>query len=216
MPVNKLQRFAEVAEMDRVLEHTDPCRSNGRWQKDIFQNSNPLVLELGCGKAQTTTSLAERHPSKNFVGIDIKGSRIWKGAKRADKNELGNVRFLRTQIEQLDTYFDEDEVTEIWITFPDPWPRTRDRSKRLTSPRFLHMYKQILHPDGTVHFKTDDDSLFKYSLKTIPDHGGTITKIYEDLYDIEKSEPTLTIQTSFEKKHLAKGKTIKYCAFNWE
>ncbi|HLR76413.1 MAG TPA: tRNA (guanosine(46)-N7)-methyltransferase TrmB [Balneolaceae bacterium] len=216
MPVNKLQRFAEIEQMDRVLEYTDyfeneRAKPKGKWNRDIFKNKNPITLELGCGKARTTTSLAKDYPERNFVGIDIKGARIWKGAKRADKEGLANVRFLRTYIGNLDEYFAENEVAEIWITFPDPWPRSGDRSKRLTSPRFLSIYKKILKPEAVIHFKTDNDDLFEYTLKTAAANNGKILTRCADIYQKRVKDVTgLEVQTSFEKKHLERKKTIKY------
>lgn len=217
MPVNKLQRFAEIKQMDRVLEYTDfkenkSEKPKGKWKAGLFENDNPITLELGCGKALTTTSLAAYYPERNFVGIDLKGSRLWKGAKRADAKGLSNVRFLRLHIQELAEYFEVNEVSEIWITFPDPWPRTRDRDKRLTSPPFLEMYKQILEPGGVIHFKTDNNALFEYTLKTFAAMGSGLLTRYDDIHQSNvMGEPGLQVQTTFEKKHLAGKKTIKYC-----
>lgn len=220
MTVNKLQRFAENEKMDHVLEHTDfrdgSPKPKGRWQEDIFENTHPITLELGCGKANMATSLAGLHPEQNYVGIDIKGARIWKGAKRVEKEELSNVRFLRIYIEDLAEYFAEDEVSGIWLTYPDPWSRRGDRKKRLTSPRFLKMYQTILKPDGIVRFKTDDDNLFEYTLATVSSFGGHILNEMDNLYDEGTDENNQNkIKTDFEKKHLAKGKLIKYCEFSF-
>ncbi len=218
MPVKKLQRFAEVKKMGHVFEHTDFQQNErekpkGRWHSEIFGNSNPIILELGCGKGTITTSLAGLHPEQNYIGIDIKGARLWKGAKRAERKELGNVRFLRMYVEHLTEYFAPEEADVIWITFPDPWPRTGDSNKRLTSPRFLKMYRQILQPQGILRFKTDDDDLFEYTLKSVSTFGGKILNLYDDLHEASDVENELKIQTSFEEKHLDKGKTIKYCRF---
>ncbi len=218
MPVNKLQRFAEIRQMDHVLEHIDfqskkAEKPKGNWNKEIFGNANPVTLELGCGKGNLTTSLAALYSEKNFIGIDIKGARLWKGAKRATAEHLKNVRFLRIYVEYLTEYFATNEADEIWITFPDPYPRPSDRNKRLTSPRFLEMYGQILKPRGFIHFKTDDSNLFQYTVKTIAESGGKVLKSIEDLYDEKVENPHLAIQTAFEKKHLANQKTIKYCKF---
>lgn len=219
MPVNKLQRFAEIEKMNHVFEYTDYQneereKPKSRWHSEIFRNKNPLVLELGCGKALATTTLAGLHPEKNFIGVDIKGARIWKGAKRAIRKGLNNVRFLRIYIEHLDEYFATDEVAEIWLTFPDPYPRAGDRDKRLTSPRFLKMYKLILKKKGLIHFKTDDDDLYNYTLQTVPSFGGAILSQICDLHEEGREDDAkLTIKTSFEKKHLANQKAIKYCMF---
>lgn len=220
MTVNKLQRFAENEEMDHVLEHPDfedaSQKPKDRWQEHVFENKNPLTIELGCGKGNLTTSLASLHANQNYIGIDIKGARLWKGAKRVEKEDLGNARFLRIQIEQLTAYFGEDEVADIWITFPDPWPRQRDRKKRLTSPRFLKMYQKVLKPKGSVHLKTDNDDLFEYTLQAISSFNGTILQKVAPLYkkELRTNREELKIQTDFEKKHLAKGKTIKYGKFS--
>ncbi len=216
MPVNKLQRFAEIQESDHVFEYTDYQpeglqKPRGRWNKKIFRNENPVTLELGCGKGAYTTTLAQLHPERNYIGIDIKGARLWKGAMRAENKKLDNVRFLRIYIDHLLEYFAADEISEIWITFPDPYPRAGDRNKRLTSPQFLEMYQKILQPQGFIHFKTDDASLFEYTLRSIESFGGTVLKHYNDVYRQDRGETALSIQTSFEKKHLANGRAIKYC-----
>lgn len=217
--VNKLQRFEEIAKMNHVFEYTDYQKEGikkpkGCWKSDVFKNDNPIILELGCGKAITTTALAKHQPRKNYVGIDIKGARIWKGAKRVERDDLNNAHFLRIFIEHLDEYFATNEVDKIWITFPDPYPRAGDRNKRLTSPRFLKMYRQILKTEGAIHLKTDSVPLFDYTLKTVSAFGGQILNQTKNLYTAEDYVPQeLAIQTSFEKKHLAKQKTIKYCSF---
>ncbi len=219
MPVNKLQRFTQIKEMNHVFEYTDYRteeikKPKGRWHEEIFGNTNPITLELGCGKGTYTTSLAGLHPDNNYIGIDIKGARLWKGAKRATAEQLNNVRFLRIYIESLTEYFADDEVSELWITFPGPYPRAGDRDKRLTSPRFLRMYRRILQPQGVVHFKTDDDDLLKYTLQTIKATGGKILKCVKDIYAEEIDDDlVLKIQTDFEKRHLEEDKTIKYCKF---
>lgn len=220
MPVNKLQRFEEISNMDHVFEYTDyqvegRHKPKGSWNTDIFGNSNPIALELGCGKATTTTSLASMEPDCNFIGIDIKGARIWKGAKRSQREKLDNVRFLRMFIEHLDEYFAPNEVSAIWITFPDPYPRAGDRDKRLTSPRFLKMYKQILKPGSHIYFKTDDKNLYDYTVKTVRSFGGNILTQTENLHQTESDiKRKITIKTSFERKHLANQKTIKYGKFS--
>jgi tRNA (guanine-N7-)-methyltransferase len=219
MTVNKLERFEDIAEFNHVLEHTDYQENDrpkpqGRWNTDIFGNSNPITLELACGKGDYTLELARRNPDRNYVGIDIKGARIWKGAKQALAEDLENVRFMRMFIDHLDEYFGAEEVDEIWITFADPYSTAGDRSKRLTAPKFLQMYKKIVRPGGLIHFKTDDTPFFKYTCRRVSEAGGSIIKKVDDIYSQEPDNETLTIKTAFEKKHLQKEKTISYCAFS--
>jgi len=216
--VNKLQRFAEIKAFDHVFEYTEfqseqAKKPKGRWKRDIFKNKNPITLELACGKGTYTTELARLHPNKNFVGVDIKGARLWKGAKRAKKQQLDNVRFLRMYIDHLEEYFAPEEIAEIWITFPDPYPRKGDAKKRLTSPKFLKKYQQVLAKDGTIHFKTDDSAFFEYTCQTIYKSGGHFLKRVEHIYRDCPDDPILTVKTDFEKKHLKNNKTISYCSF---
>lgn len=218
MTVNKLERFAQIADFDHVLEYTDFQQSdkekpNGRWS-DIFGNANPLTLELGCGTGAYTLGLARRNPKRNYVGVDIKGARMWKGAKIAIGEGLDNIRFLRIFIDHVDEYFDEDEVDEIWITFSDPYSRAGDRNRRLTAPRFLKMYRYILKPEHPIHFKTDDSAFFKYSCRSVKKSGGRIIKKVEDIYAQRPKDELLTIKTDYEKKHLKKGKSISYFKFS--
>ena len=218
MTVNKLQRFEEVAEFDHVLEHTDfqdadEIKPKGIWKLDIFGNEHPIILELACGTGAYTLELARRNPHQNYIGIDIKGARIWKGAKNAKAEDLGNVRFMRMFIDHLDEYFDRGEVDEIWITFADPFSRAGDRKKRLTSPRFLKQYQQILEAGQPVHFKTDDTPFFDYTCRKVEQQGGTVVKKVEDIYSDSPKDDILTIKTTYEKKHLRAGKKISYCKF---
>lgn len=218
MGKGKLQRFAEIDRFDNVFEVTDfregkHRKPKGRWHKDIFQNKNPIVLELACGKGAYTLELARRNPEINFVGVDIKGARIWKGAKIARQEQLENVRFLRIYIDHLQEYFAEDEVQEIWITFPDPYPKGSDRSKRLSSEKFLKQYQKVLRENGIVHLKTDSSVLYDFSKRSIRNFEGTII---EDKYDVHaggETEPPLDIRTDFEQKHLQHGRSIKYLKF---
>lgn len=218
MGTNKLQRFEEIGKFQNVFELTDfqdesLKKPKGRWHEDIFENSNPIILELACGKGSYTLELARRHPHKNFVGIDIKGARIWKGAKRAIAEELDNLRFLRIYIDHLDEYFAPKEVSDIWITFPDPYLKSSDRSKRLTSPKFLEIYKKVLKSDGIIRLKTDSDDLFAYTRKVV-DQKCKVNEIVENIYEERPEDEVLTIKTDFEKKHLEAGKTIKYISFS--
>lgn len=218
MTVNKLERFAQVAEFNHVLEHTDfqnndTAKPKGRWKGDIFANDNPITLELACGTGAYTLELARRNPDINYIGIDIKGARIWKGAKQAKTENLSNVRFLRMFIDHLDEYFAEDEVDEIWITFADPFSRAGDRNNRLTSPKFLRLYKQILPAEGVIHFKTDDTNFYDYTCRSVKKFGGSILEKVNDIYENRRDDELITIKTVFEKKHLQNKKTISYCKF---
>lgn len=219
MAKTKLQRFADIDEFENVLELTDfqdegRAKPKGKWHREIFQNDNPITLELACGKGDYTVGLARRHPSKNYIGIDIKGSRLWKGARKAKEEELSNVRFLRIYIDHLDEYFEEGEIAEIWITFPDPYLRGGNRSKRLTSDKFLSMYRKLVRESGPIHLKTDSADLFNFSKNAVERHDGRILDEVENVYIEREEDDILTIKTDFEKKHLQKGKTIKYLKFS--
>lgn len=219
---NKLQRFAELARMDHVFENQgfdDPhvldaagarLELRGNWHR-IFGNDHPLILELACGKGEYTVALARAHPEHNYIGVDIKGARIWKGATIAGAEQLANVRFLRTRIEMIDHFFEAGEVSEIWITFPDPFLRDSKSNRRLTSEPFLQRYRRILRPGALLHLKTDDDTLFDFSLETL---GRQPDFVFEernfDCYGGKHPDPEQTLLTYYEKQHLANGRTIKY------
>ncbi len=183
----------------------------GQWGKEYFHNDNPIVLELGCGKGEYAVGLAQKFPDKNFIGIDIKGARMWTGARRAEETGLKNVAFLRTNIELLPHFFGADEVSEIWITFPDP--QMKKERKRLTSTRFLELYREVLIPNGTIHLKTDSPFLYTYThlltglnkLETIVDT--------DDLYHSDIVTDILEIRTFYEQQWLDRGLTIKYISF---
>lgn len=216
---NKLERFADITSFVNVTEFTDfqkpsAVKPKGKWKSEIFKNKNPVILELACGKGEYTLALSERYPQKNFIGIDIKGARIWKGAKKALDRQRSNVHFLRIYIDHLDEYFVPGEVDDIWITFPDPYPRGSDRNKRLTSPKFLNIYRNLLHPGGTVRLKTDNDELFRYTHRVAERTGCNIMEMVENIYGERPDDPLLTLKTYFEKKHLKKGKTISYIRFS--
>ncbi|TYP92749.1 tRNA (guanine-N7-)-methyltransferase [Fodinibius salinus] len=219
MGVNKKQRFEEVASFDHVSELTDfqdekSEKPRGRWNKDIFGNSNPNIVELACGKGTYTLELARRNPQKNYIGIDIKGARIWKGATCARDKQLENVHFLRIYIDHLHEYFGPAEIDDLWITFPDPYPKGSDRNKRLTSPKFLRIYQKVLHPEGKVRLKTDSDKLFSFTQQVITDTSCEQIDIVEDIYRQKSNNKLLTIQTDYEKEHLAKGRTISFISFS--
>jgi tRNA (guanine-N7-)-methyltransferase len=217
MTLNKLERFEENTELENVLEHTDYQDSTlekpkGHWNH-IFGNDHHIALGLACGTGLFMLELARRNPDYNYIGIDIKGARIWKGAKQAKEEKLGNVRFLRIFIEDLNEYFAPDEVHEIWITFADPYPRAKNRGKRLTSATFLKIYTDILQPGGLIHYKTDDTDFFNYTCRSVQKFGGSIIQKVDDIYRDQPQNNLLTIKTVYEKKHLKQGKSISYCAF---
>lgn len=223
MPKNKLKKFAENYQMPHVIQPTfeevfnkDYVLKN-KWNQEEFKRMSPLILELGCGKGEYTVGLAENFPDKNFIGIDIKGARIWYGAKASLEKGLKNVRFLRTRIDFLKSFFARNEVDEIWLTFPDP-QKEKER-KRLTYDRFLMMYKEILKPGGKIHLKTDSDLLYEYTLNQIEKTGMRIYHNTPDLYaDNQNSQLPVylkSIQTHYEKMFLKENKTIKYLCFGW-
>jgi tRNA (guanine-N7-)-methyltransferase len=223
---NKLQKFAELLTFPNVYENFNPKQPGlvgengipvelkGKWAEQHFGNTKPITLELACGKGDYTLGLARSYPDRNFIGVDIKGARIWKGAGIALKEELNNVAFLRTRIEQIALFFEPDEVAEIWITFPDPFLNEKKAKRRLSSPRFIKEYRKILQKGGLVHLKTDDPTLYEYSLETIQeDTENTILYHNNDIYAGELFIPELEIKTFYEKMHLSVGKKIKYIQF---
>lgn len=217
MGKNKLKKFAEIESFDCVLQYprerilSEGFPYKGNWRKNIFDNPGPLVLELGCGKGEYTVGLAKSYPEKNFIGIDIKGARIWKGAKEVEETALSNARFLRTEIENLHYIFGEEEVDEIWITFPDP--QMQKPRKRLTSTKFLEQYRVFLKPDGVMHLKTDSPFLYEYTKRLIEKNGLEVIDITSDLYGSGKADPVSSIKTFYESQWLSRGKSIKLISF---
>lgn len=209
---SKLERFLELRAFPNAFEK-EARILKGRWSFEYFQNDHPLILELACGKGEYTLNLARRYPEINFIGIDIKGARLWKGAKTALEEGLKNVAFIRDYIENLTEYFARNEVDEIWITFPEPHPKKSKADKRLTSPRFLALYCQILKPEGMVHLKTDDPGLYEYTLETLKSGYGKILTAIPDLYNGQPLNDLLTIKTTYEQLHLEAGKKIRYLRF---
>ncbi len=223
---NKLQKFSEILSYPNVLENyeyndiklvgKDGKEVNllGVWAANQFKNNLPITLELACGRGEYTLALAERYNKRNFIGMDIKGARIWRGAKNALDQGLSNVAFLRSRIEQVEHFFGNEEVDEIWITFPDPFLREVKANRRLTSPPFLARYRKILKKGGIIHLKTDNTMLFEYTLDVLKNEKGIKILVQnDDIYDGELPHPDLDIKTYYEKKHLANHLTIKYVAF---
>lgn len=223
---NKLQKFAEVLSFPNVFENFDannpglagengvPVDLKGKWREAHFKNDHPVTLELACGKGDYAIGLAQRFPERNFIGVDIKGARIWRGAKTALESGLKNVAFLRTRIEQISLFFEKNEVDEIWITFPDPFLRKGKENRRLTSPNFLKQYPNFLKKEGLIHLKTDDPTLYEFTLEVLAAQDN-FTLLYhdDDIYAKPLPMPELEIKTFYEKQHLAAGKTIKYIRF---
>lgn len=216
MGKDKLKRFAEVATFRNVIQLDAGLPYKNKWAEDFFKNNHPVVLELACGKGEYTVNLAKLFPLKNFIGIDYKGNRIWRGAKDALEEGVTNVGFLRIQIETLLDYFADGEVDEIWITFPDPQPQLSREKKRLTSPRFLDKYKRLLRPGGFVNLKTDNDGLHAYTVDKIAELELKLHSKTEDLYHSEYADDVLSIKTYYEKKYLKDNKNINYLKFSFQ
>ena len=222
MGKNKIARFAENKLLPNVIQPTREealggFQLKGNWREKVFRNNNPIVLELGCGKGEYTVGMAKAFPDKNFIGVDIKGARFWFGAKEAIENNLNNAAFLRTQIELIDCFFAENEVDEIWITFPDPQIKLRRGKHRLTHPDFLDRYKKIIKPDGLIHLKTDSEFLHGYTLGILQGFGHEILTAHHDIYGAPEYIPDTLylreIKTYYEGLFSAKGKTITYIKF---
>ena len=217
---NKLKRFRENEGFSNVVQ---PSREEltggdyplkGNWNKEFFKNEQPIVLELGCGKGEYSVALAKANPQKNFIGIDIKGARFWRGAKTALEESLDNVGFVRTQIELIDRLFAEGEVDEIWITFPDPQIKYKRTKHRLTNTEFLQKYKKILKKDGVVNLKTDSEFMHGYTLGLLHGEGHEVLHANHDVYKNTYSPKEVTgIQTFYEKQYLEQGKPITYIQF---
>lgn len=216
MGKDKLKRFTEISAFENVLQLTEGHGLKGKWLTDYFKNNDPIVLELACGKGEYAVEMARTFPEKNFIGVDYKGNRIWRGAKTALEEEIANVAFLRIQIEGITEFFTVNEVSEIWITFPDPQPQVGREKKRLTSPRFLDNYRQILQPGGFIHLKTDNDNLYAYTLEKIAEQNLKLHISTNDLYHSEHASELLSIKTYYEKKYLQNQKNINYVKFSFE
>ena len=221
MARQKQKKFAQVAERPNVLEPGKPLFETikGQWRKEFFKNEHPIGLELACGRGEYTVGLSRVYPERNYIGIDVKGDRIWKGSGIALEEGLTNAGFLRIRILDIETYFAEGEVDEIWITFPDPRPRDRDEKRRLTHTRFLDMYKRILKPGGIMHLKTDNTGLFDYTVDEVfPQRTDIeVLDLTRDLYHSELLAQHHGIRTRYEMKfHDGEGEDIKYVKWQFK
>ncbi|OQY92449.1 MAG: tRNA (guanosine(46)-N7)-methyltransferase TrmB [Sphingobacteriales bacterium UTBCD1] len=211
MGQKKQQRFAELKTFPNVLQF--PGNMKGKWN-EFFKNENPVILELACGKGEYALGLGELFPQKNFIGVDIKGNRIWVGAKKALQQQLANVAFLRTEIDKIADYFSESEISEIWITFPDPQLRISKAKKRLTHPKFLRLYQQILVPNGLVHLKTDSPDLYHFTKLITGNYHCLPVSDYDDLYSLRNIPAELQIKTHYESLDIAQSKRVHYLCFS--
>lgn len=210
MGLNKLERFAEIKTFSNVFEY--PENMKGTWN-DVFNNHHPIILELACGKGEYAVGLGRLYANKNFIGIDLKGNRIWKGAKTALDEKLLNVAFIRSQIEQVDEYFNKNEIDEIWITFPDPQLRESKSKKRLTHPRFLRIYQNILKQQGLIHLKTDSPDLYEFTKKVINLFELELLQDSDNIYNSTLISEDLKIKTHYESLDIAQSKKVHYLQF---
>ncbi len=222
---NKLLKFGELSTYSNVFQNFDyenPSLTGqngklmdlkGNWANKHFKNSNPVVLELACGRGEYCLALGEKYPEKNFIGLDVKGARIWKGARMALQNKLENVVFLRTRIEQLELFFGAGEVSEIWITFPDPFLKNSKANRRLTAKPFLDRYKKVLQKNALCHLKTDNTLLYNFSLDVFKEENVKVNYCNDDIYSSPLFLEELEFKTYYEKMHLEKNLKIKYIQF---
>ena len=215
----KLEHFAEFSSFPHTVEpdlgevFRVDYKLKGKWAQEFFGNDNPIVLELGCGKGEYTLANARLHPEKNFIGIDIKGARMWRGAKTSHEEGLKNVAFIRTRIEMICSFFGENEVSEIWLTFSDP--QVKRPTKRLTGARFLGYYQNFMKDGGLVHLKTDSDFLYEYTCISIKENGLATKVNVSDLYNSElKNDALLSVRTHYEQMWLKQGFITKYLSFH--
>jgi len=214
----KQERFRIIEERENVIERSKDVYDSikGTWRSAYFKNNNPITLELACGRGEYSVNLAKAFPDKNFIGVDIKGERIWKGSTDAMENGLYNVAFLRTPILLIENFFEPGEVDEIWITFPDPRPRKRDIKRRLTSPRYLEIYKKLVKAGSYVRLKTDNTDLYQYSLEVAQERSDIADlRFTDDLYRSELQPECFDIKTKYEEQFAAQGETIKYLRFHF-
>ena len=219
MGKNKLARWAELNTFRNVIQpdhRVKPTRDHpvkGKWKQEIFLNENPVILELGCGRGEYTTGLAEMSPQNNYIGVDIKGARMWRGARTANEKNISNAAFLRTRIEFIGSFFAEDEVDEIWLTFPDPQPGKKNSNKRLTCPWFLNLYRSFLKNNGTIYLKTDNEELFNYTRSLAEKNNLPVLKATSDLYKEYHEDNILSIRTHYEDIYLKEGRKIYLLSF---
>jgi len=218
MGKNKLAKFADMEEFPHVFQVSSKnvlegseFEMKGKWNELFFKNNHPIVLELGCGKGEYTVGLGEQYPEKNFIGVDIKGARLWTGAKDSLHKGMTNVAFLRTNIEMIHHFFAENEVSEIWLTFPDP--QMKKTTKRLTATNFMKLYQQFVKPNGLVHLKTDSNFMFTYTCLMVKENNYPVVFSNADLYASDLQDPILGIKTYYEQQWLERGITIKYIQF---
>ncbi|MEJ7645830.1 MAG: tRNA (guanosine(46)-N7)-methyltransferase TrmB [Chryseolinea sp.] len=214
----KIERFKIIEERENVIERSKEIFEaiKGKWRSSYFHNDNPITLELACGRGEYSVNLAAAFPNKNFIGVDIKGERIWKGSTMAVEQGLKNVAFLRTPILLIENFFEPGEVDEIWITFPDPRPRKRDIKRRLTSTRYLELYKKLAKQGSYIRLKTDNTDLFQFSFETLQERSDIFDLRYTDnLYQSEFRPECFDIKTKYEEHFSALGETIKYLRFHF-
>ena len=215
MPKIKEQRMEELPKLENTLVYTEFNKENpppkGKWNTEVFDKAQPIVLELACGKGEYSIGLAEIEPEKNYVGLDVKGNRLWVGAKEALDKGLENVRYFRCFIDHLDLYFGENEVDEAWIVFSDPY--LKKKRKRLTHPKFLKLYRKVMKPGSVIHLKTDSDVLYEYTKEVIQKEKLELLVDEPDVHKNCPDDPKLSIITYYENMHIEKGKTIKYLSF---
>jgi len=216
MGKDKLRKFREIDTFANVLQLDAGKPMRGRWAVDHFGNDRPIVLELACGKGEYTVNLAKLFPERNFIGVDYKGNRIWRGAKTALEEGIANVAFLRIQIETILDYFAPGEVSEIWITFPDPQPQRSREKKRLTHPVFLAKYRQLMAPTGVMHPTSDNGGLYDYTLEQLAGRQLPIHALTADLYHADLADGVLSIKTYSERKYLLASKNINYVRWGWQ
>jgi tRNA (guanine-N7-)-methyltransferase len=219
MSRQKLKRFIDLKDRSNVLEHHSLLydKLKGNWNRDFFKNDKPITLEVGCGRGEYSVGLARIYPERNFVGVDVKGDRLWVGSTEAIEERLDNVGFLRGLVQNIERFFASGEVETIWITFPDPRPRDGDAKRRLTSPRFLEYYKNMLSANGQVFFKTDNTALFDYTLEVLKARTDIQGLEYtSDLYHSQYMDDHFGIKTKFEKLFYDKGENIKYLKFKFD
>ncbi|SMC69047.1 tRNA (guanosine(46)-N7)-methyltransferase TrmB [Pedobacter africanus] len=216
MGKDKLRKFAEIDAFPNVYQLDAGKALKGKWAREHFKNDNPVVLELACGKGEYALNLARMFPKKNFIGVDLKGNRIWRGARTGMDEGVTNLAFLRIQIEDIIDFFAENEVDEIWITFPDPQPQDSREKKRLTFPGFLDKYKTFLKPGGKINLKTDNDGLYLYTAEKVEELGMKIHKKTDNLYKSDLYDDVLSIKTHYERIYLKHDKNINYIQFSFE